>query len=623
MEIPKALLTEPVILILHKDRGTVILAGLVEDVLKTGNDVQSVINRITQKIQREKGSMTDEISMAPSIYEIVMIGGLEQEIRSKFPEMELSYHSNGQKLLLCGLKQEVLESKSKILQEVLSLKRRMVEMHPSALEFLTKRDQEELTRDLFLSNGIGASLEIRENQVLLVAKTESSLKESEDQIKAVLNYKSLDIEDPSVLRKAEWQDLITELDNTFNSPIRTVLINTLGSQVVVSGYAETVDVILEQLSDFVQHNSIIATALNANKIVVRFIQELKKQDWFEIVKNKVNVDFKDDNISLSGPRVHITPCKLFFENMISSIHHCKLKVVKPGAKKFFKSKETMYVAAARQDFGCLIELVDENEVFQAGAVGVSKKTVLTPEGVEIVVSKGDMCFYQVDAVVNAANENLDLNKGLSKALSDAAGPQLLDACHQIIRKRQQIKTGDAVLTKAGGRLCCKHIIHAVGPHYDSSNPQKAVGLLKKAVHRSLNIADRENFQSMAISAISSGNLGFPIDLSADTIVGALKDFFELASGDCCLKKVHLVDNNDKTVKAFQAAVQKVYGGSSISQGNIIASQSQQNINMLNSSSQDISQSIKTKEGLTITLSKCNIQGTSVSYSSCSNTICYY
>ncbi|KAL7881397.1 hypothetical protein AOLI_G00082450, partial [Acnodon oligacanthus] len=613
-EIHKTLLTEPVTMVLQKDRGTVILAGLAEDVGRTGDVVQNIVNRVTQMIQREKGSVTDEIIMDPSIYEIVMLDGLEQEITNSFPEMELSYHSHSKKLALYGLKQEVLESKNKILQEVIGLKRRMVELHPSILEYFTRREQQELTSDLFLSKGFRASLEIKENQASLVSKTEKTLKDSEEHLKAVLIHKCLDVEDPSVFRKAEWQDLITRLNNSFNSPVMTVVINTSGSQVMVAGFGDVVELVLEQLSDFVQNNSNLVATIEADNIVVKFIQEHKKPDWIENVKNKVSIDFKDGKILLSGPRVHVSQCKPVFQNLVSSVHHCNLKVTKPGAKKFFKVKESMYVIAAKDQTGCLVELVDEHEFFQAGAVSVGKQGVLTPEGVEIVVSKGNMCFYPVDAVVNATNENLDFNGGLSKALSDAAGPQLQDACRHILKMRTKLTIGDAVLTIAGGQLRCKFVIHAVGPHYDDSNRQRAVGLLKKAVKRSLNLADRESCQSMAIPAISSGNLGFPLDLCADTIVGALKEFLEFVSGDSCLKKIHLVDNNDRTVEALEAAVQKVYGGSSASKDKGMVSkgkpsQPQQNVTLPSSSSQGSSQSVKTNEGLTVTLSKCNIQNT--------------
>ncbi|XP_036417760.1 protein mono-ADP-ribosyltransferase PARP14-like isoform X2 [Colossoma macropomum] len=579
-EIHKTLFAKPVTMVFQKDQGTVMLAGLAEDVSRTGDVIQITIDRITHRIQREKGSVTDEITMVPSIYELVMLDGLEQEISNSFPEMELSYHSHSKKLALYGLKQEVLESKNKILQEVIGLKRRMVELHPSILEFLTRRDQEELKWDLLLSKGIRASLEIKENRALLVAKTEKTLKDSEERLKAVLNHKCLDVEDPGVLRKAEWQDLIICLNNLFNSPVMTVVIITSGSQIMVAGFDDVVELVLEQLSDFVHNNSNLVATIEADRTVVRFIQEHKKQDWLAKVKNKVNIDFKDGKILLSGPRVHVSQCKPVFENMISSVYHCSLKVVKPGAKKLFESKELLYVAAAKEQIWCLVELIDEHEVFQAGLVSIGQKRFFTPEGVEIVVSKGNMCFYPVDAVVIATNENQDFNKGLSKALSDAAGPQLQDACRQILKIRKQPTTGDAVLTKAGGQLCCKYIIHTVGPHYDSSNPKRAVRLLKKAVKRSLYLADRESCQSVAVPVISSGDLGFPLDLVADTIVVALNEFFEFVSGDSCLKKIHLVENNDRTVEALEAAVQKVYGGSSVRQvSRSEPSHHQQNLNL--------------------------------------------
>uniref|UniRef100_A0A8C2FH54 Macro domain-containing protein n=1 Tax=Cyprinus carpio TaxID=7962 RepID=A0A8C2FH54_CYPCA len=136
----------------------------------------------------------------------------------------------------------------------------------------------------------------------------------------------------------------------------------------------------------------------------------------------------------------------------------------------------------------------------------------------------DICSFQVDAVVGGCKENLLLDGGLVKALSDAAGPKLQNDCDQTV-KRRKLKIGDAVLLDAGGRLKCKHVILAIGPNYNSYKPQESEKLLKKTVKKSLNLADEESFQSLAIPAISSGvsRGGFPLDLCADTIVKAIKE----------------------------------------------------------------------------------------------------
>ncbi|XP_053352525.1 poly(ADP-ribose) polymerase family member 14-related sequence 1 isoform X2 [Clarias gariepinus] len=624
-EIQKMLSSEPVSLILHEGQGTMIIAGLAEDVRRTGEMAQSTVNRITQRIQRQKSSIEDEVSMTPSIYELVMKDGLEDALYNTFPELRLCFNAPSEKLTLFGVKQEVLESKNKILQEVIGLTRGIVELHSSVLEFLNMADREELTKKLFLSKGIRASLEINKDQVFLVAKTDRTFKDGENELKVGLYHACIDIDDPSVIRTAEWHNLVDRLSNTVNSSVMMMLINTSDRQVVISGFAESVQWVQEQLSDYVLNNSCITSTLQADKIIVNFIKEHKKEDCSKLLQDKIDVNFKGNTITLTGPRLYVSECQLAFEDLCASVYCCNFKVDKPGAKKCFKIKGEMMVERAKVKMGCVVELVDEQNYNQISSNLTEKKRVRTPDGVEIVVNKDDMCSYPVDAIVNAANVNLNLNGGLSKALSDAAGPKLQEACKQII-KRRTLKTGDVVHTEAG-QLPCKHVIHAVGPNFDRSDPQEAIKCLKNAVKRSLNLADSLFCQSLAIPAISSGNLGFPPNLCADTIVSALEEFFKFVNGETCLKEIHLIDKNDNTIAALEAAVQKAYGGSSTSQdstfrGNSSSHQQnlntasssnrhQQNLNTSSYSNQGSSQSVKTNEGLTVTLAKCNIQDTSL------------
>ncbi|XP_062861937.1 poly(ADP-ribose) polymerase family member 14-related sequence 1 [Trichomycterus rosablanca] len=597
VEIRKVLSSEPVTLVSYKDQGTMVIAGLAEDVDRTRAVAQSVITTITPVIQREKESITDKMDMTPSIYGITMPGGLEQEICKCFPKLELKYHTESRKLTFFGLRQEVLESKNKILQEMIGLKKRMVKLHPSVFEFLTKVDQEELIRVIFLSNGINASFEIKDNDVYLVAKTDKDLKDGEDQLKEQLNNTCFDIEDTNVLRMAEWQVLLTSLTSTFNSSVLTIVSD---SQVKISGFAESVKVVQKQLSEFVHINAHITELLQDNTTIVKFIKEHKQQDWYQKVKD-VTVDIKDATISLGGPRQYVNESKLVFSDLLSSVYCNKVKIDKPGAKKLFKSKESMLVATAMTSMGCLLELVDELDLSQ---------TVHTSDKVKITVNKGDLCFYPVDAVVNAANENLRLEGGLSKALSDAAGPQLQDACNEIIKTRSQLNTGDAVLTKAGGQLRCKYVIHAVGPQYNNSDPQKAVDLLKKAVKNCLGLANKEKCQLIAIPAISSGNFEFPLDLCAGTIVAAIKEFFESVRGSS-LTQIFLIDQNDKIINALEAAVQKVYGSTPKVHGTTFKTILNRPWQNQPRSTNDGSLSATTNEGIKINLHKCNIQDTSL------------
>lgn len=607
VEVHKDLSSEPVLL--HFPEKSVVIAGLAKDVDRVGSAANNIITRITQTIQRVKGSMTDEISMTPSIYKITLLSGLQQEICNLFPELCLNYNDVGHKVTLTGLKHEVLESKNTILQAVISLKRKMVNLHQTILKFISKKEIEEIINLLFLSKNIYASLEIKENHVVIVGKTEKALKESEDQLKNQLCYECFPIEDANVTKQADWHDRINNVNDQFKSSVQKCDINTSDNLVEISGLINSVSTVKKQLFDFVHDNSHAETILRAKKIDVNFIID-NKQEVINNLKSKANINFKDGTISLSGPRKYVNECKPVFEGLLSTVYSCNFKVNMPGANKHFRTKEVMFVAAVKSDTGCIVELTDTPTPSQAGII-TGKNTVITPDGLKIIVSKGDMCNYAVDAVVNAANEKLELNGGLSKALGDAAGPQLQEACNKIIKKKTQVNTGDAVLTEPG-QLKCKYVIHAVGPRYDQSNSLTQIDLLKKAVKQSMELANEKNCLSIAMPAISSGSLKFPLDLCAGSIVSALKEFCETSTGKPSIKEVHLVDINENTIKAFEAAVQKVYRCSPKKKTLT------ETLNLLNKPKENLttstkqassSSSITTNEGLKISLLKCNIQDT--------------
>lgn len=140
----------------------------------------------------------------------------------------------------------------------------------------------------------------------------------------------------------------------------------------------------------------------------------------------------------------------------------------------------------------------------------------------ITVMTGDITGLAVDAIVNAANSALMGGGGVDGAIHRAAGPALAKACDKIRREQGGCPTGAAVLTQAGN-LPAKGVIHTVGPVWHGGG-QNEDALLRQAYLSSLEIADREQMNSIAFPNISTGVYGFPKERAADIAVAAVSEF---------------------------------------------------------------------------------------------------
>ncbi|XP_076023922.1 poly(ADP-ribose) polymerase family member 14-related sequence 1 isoform X2 [Genypterus blacodes] len=589
--------------------GVLSVVGLVDDVERLERGLRDVLNKIAKRVHREKFSKTHEIEVPQSIFLILCQDGLKDRLLLDYPEVKMSYNNESQKLMVNGLKEEVFGIDKGILNAVLVLKRQNLVMDPSVLDFLKGEPQNEITQALLTSSGINAALEINGQRVQLLAGSDQELNDAEDHLKRLLISECIDVEDVNVLKKKEWHYLVLSKNDNKDSS-KKILIQTKGQQVVVSGYKAIVEKVSHELDDFLQQNAEITETVEVKpNIKVKYIEK-NKSLWLEQMKDKVEVSFGNGAIYLRGSRANVTNCKSFFADLVSSLFFQSLSVTKAGVKKFFQEKEKMYLPVIMNDTGCLVQLVDQTSSGQ-GAPGLIQPVYQcqTPDGVTITVCKSDMCSFPVHAVANSATTDLKLQSGLSKALLDAAGPQLQDECDRIIHQDGKLRYGDCVITGAGGRLNCKKIIHAAGPTYKQDDDKLAVTQLRKTIQEILYLAERSNCDSVALPAISR-NQGFPLNLCANTIIKAVKSYCDGADDDNTLKWIHLVNNEDSAVQAMEDAVKQVFGNHGVthSQHNPFTKVTRPpppvrhvalDPNILNQ--------VLTKEGVDVTLMKGNIE----------------
>ncbi|QBP41952.1 macro domain-containing protein [Paenisporosarcina antarctica] len=135
------------------------------------------------------------------------------------------------------------------------------------------------------------------------------------------------------------------------------------------------------------------------------------------------------------------------------------------------------------------------------------------------IVRNDITKMDVDAIVNAANSELQMGGGVCGSIFIAAGvKELQKACDEI----GQCSVGEAVLTD-GFRLQSTHIIHTVGPVWRGGN-QNEEKLLQSCYENSLALAASLNLESIAFPVISSGIYGYPKEQALQVAISSIHEF---------------------------------------------------------------------------------------------------
>lgn len=180
---------------------------------------------------------------------------------------------------------------------------------------------------------------------------------------------------------------------------------------------------------------------------------------------------------------------------------------------------------------------------------------ICPMGVMIVsmtsvhIETGDLTTYAVDAVVNAANNDLILGGGLAGAIRRVGGPEIQAHCNKI----GPVRVGGAAITTAG-RLPCKFVIHQASMALGSATTAQS---LRESTRAVLKLAEENNIKTLAFPATGTGIAGFDTATCAEIMLGEIKH--HIAANSSCITDIHFVLFDKKSAAVFTEKYNVVFG----------------------------------------------------------------
>ncbi|MFW5913884.1 MAG: macro domain-containing protein [Bacillota bacterium] len=174
--------------------------------------------------------------------------------------------------------------------------------------------------------------------------------------------------------------------------------------------------------------------------------------------------------------------------------------------------------------------------------------IKTVNGLTIECIKGDITRQtDMQAVVNAANAQLEPGGGVAGAIHKAAGEALQKACEPLA----PIEPTEAVVTE-GFNLPNDYVIHCLGPVYGVNRPEDL--LLRKCYDNILDAAEEKGIETVAVPALSTGAFRYPMEEAADVAIKAVSDRARSLSH---VKHLRFVLYDEKALNIHKEAMNRI------------------------------------------------------------------
>ncbi|XP_078489437.1 protein mono-ADP-ribosyltransferase PARP14 [Ciona intestinalis] len=419
----------------------------------------------------------------------------------------------------------------------------------------------------FEEKGVGASLHLKDDDIVLYYHKEECYKDAVAIIKKLITSTQISVDRPAqinALSTTEWKNQQQQLCAMGS---RRIFLDKQAKVVTISGLTANVNEGKLKFLDFLENNELRTVTIEASHLAQRYFIEFDKDTQHKL--SGMDTKFQKSeatDICLEGKKSGVTEAKKMISEQLTKYVELKWNIHDPGMPEHFRSEQgKRFLRDTERKTSCVIETnpepvkhEKENDNTDKEAASLIKPmiSVQVPNCRAIInVLKTDITQHKCDAIMNASNPELDLLPGgISGAIQKTGGEKIQQEMHAVIGNRGKLFPGDAAITGAGKLKNCNSIIHAVGPRWSDHSHSMCCSYLQSCINYSMEEAGKQQLNSIAIPAISCGVFGGDPSVCIPLIVNTVLDYFK-QNRNSSINRVDFVEmTSDSILKDFVNAL---------------------------------------------------------------------
>ncbi|KAG8439076.1 hypothetical protein GDO86_005328 [Hymenochirus boettgeri] len=188
-----------------------------------------------------------------------------------------------------------------------------------------------------------------------------------------------------------------------------------------------------------------------------------------------------------------------------------------------------------------------------GFTVLSTKSLFLGQKLNLIHSEiSNLAGFEVEAVINPTNADIDLKDDIGNALEKKGGKEFVEAVFELKKKNGPLDIAGAAVSLGHG-LPAKFVIHCNSPSWGSDNCEE---LLEKTVKNCLALADEKKIKSIAFPSIGSGRNRFPKQTAAQLILKAISNYF-VSTMSSSIKTVYFVLFDSESIGIYVQEMAKL------------------------------------------------------------------